>query len=70
MWLDIPTSLLLPAAGEPHGSETAEDRTYLGRAGSDPLGAVVRSGSRFQGVSSSESERGGVPSQVVELLLG
>lgn len=38
--------------------------------GLDPLGAVVRSESCFQGVSSSESERGGVPSPVVELLLG
>lgn len=51
----------------------SENRTYLARAGSDLLGAVVRSESRFQGGSRGEgqheSERGGVPSKVSELVL-
>lgn len=63
-----------PHRRECHRSGTAENRAHLARAGSDLLGAVVRSESRFQGVSrgrvGGESEHGGVPSKVVELLLG
>lgn len=61
MGLDIPASFLLPTAGnlagQEAGSGTAENRTYLARDGSDPLGAVVRSESRFQGVSRGEGRQ-------------